>query len=116
MLNIETNRFVYCSDSIEVNPLIFKDAPIVRGGHIKENFIFPVGIIIENEDSVTIGAHVNDFSSVAIRIRGIRALMKSVIEEDKKNLLGEGPPPFALQNYILGAEQEKTKMIFSTGV
>ena len=113
--NAQTTRFVYCSASVEVNMEIFLDAPMVRKQWIDDNFIFPVGIILENPDTATFGVHVNDYSSVALRLRGLRKLMSKVMTLDREDNPKRGPPPGTLQNYVFEVEQNRTGILFQTG-
>ena len=113
VLNAETNRFAYCSAAIEVHREVMMSAPMVRRGHIEDYFIFPVGIILEDKDAVTMGVHINDYSSVAIRLRGIRKLMRGVMALDKLDNPKHGPPPDTLQQYIMAVEHNRTGLVFT---
>ncbi|KAK2139533.1 hypothetical protein NP493_6355g00000, partial [Ridgeia piscesae] len=88
----EPYRLVYMSNHIEIHPSIYQDIPMVRARYIDDGFIFPVGLILESKDSMVIGVHVNDHSSVLFRISGIRAIMKRVIKTDKRKNPAHGPP------------------------
>ncbi|KAK2184754.1 hypothetical protein NP493_254g02020 [Ridgeia piscesae] len=89
---VEPYRLVYMSNHIEIHPSIYQDIPMVRARYIDDGFIFPVGLILESKDSMVIGVHVNDHSSVLFRISGIRAIMKRVIKTDKRKNPAHGPP------------------------
>ena len=114
VLNAKSNRFVYCSAAIEVHREVMMSAPMVRRGHIEDYFIFPVGIILEDEDTITMGVHINDFSSVAIRLRGLKKLMTKVMHLDRAAKTTHGPPPDSLQQYIMDIEHIRTGIEFTT--
>lgn len=52
---------------------------------VEHDFLYPVGLILESKDSAVIGGHVNDNASIILRIRGLRQLMKQVIDQDDGN-------------------------------
>ncbi|CAH1791579.1 unnamed protein product [Owenia fusiformis] len=97
-------RIVYVSGPIEVNPDLLKRYPIVRHWYIEEPFVFPVGLLLEGKDSVIIGGHINDHSSVLLRLTGLQAIMKTVISIDQENFKPKrGPPDFTVQAYVKDA-------------
>ena len=125
VLCVKPYRVVYVGDALQIHPDIYKDAPIVRTRWIDDGFIFPVGLLLETEDWMTIGVHVNDFSSVLIRFKGIKRLMTSVIDTDrKKNIVKPddydqdadteryGPPVRYLHTHIHKSQEELTKLNF----
>ena len=79
-------RIVYVGDPIEINPTIYSYFEgemiwkVVQG-----DFFFPTGLLIENEDSIVIGGHVNDRGSVLLRMEGIKGIMDKVMILDKEN-------------------------------
>ena len=93
-------RVVYISDPIKVDPSIYRRAPMVRPQYIDDGFIFPVGLILETDDWLTVGVHVNDHSSLLLRLKGIKAVMDRVIQLDKLNKSERGPPIGYIQQYI----------------
>ena len=108
VLSFKPLRIVYISDPIEIHEDIYNMVPMVRKAYIKDNFIFPVGIILEDEDSVVLGAHVNDHSSMLFRIHGIKKLMKLVIDVDQKEQAEKEAPPMFIQSYIHDRLQKVT--------
>ena len=65
-------RIVYVSNDIKIHDQIYQTTPMVRPRWIDDGFIFPVGLILEGKDVMNIGVHVNDHSSVIIRMRGLQ--------------------------------------------
>ena len=102
VLCVAPYRVVYVGDKLEIHPDIYKEAPMVRPRWIDDGFIFPVGILLESDDWMTIGVHVNDFSSVLIRFKGIRALMKAVIASDKKKYQHTKHNPRTVDDTVYG--------------
>ena len=96
----ETYRVVFMGDPVQIHPSIYKAAPMVRPRWIDDNFIFPVGIILEDPDTVALGVHANDHSSILLRIRGIQKLMKTIIMEDIKAKSIKGPNPMFMHKYV----------------
>ena len=96
----EPYRLVFVSDPIQIHPDIFAATPMVRPMYIKDNFIFPVGIILEDPDSVVLGAHVNDHSSMLFRIEGMQKLMDKIIAKDTKYSSRKGPHVNFIQKYL----------------
>ncbi|ELU10111.1 hypothetical protein CAPTEDRAFT_187274 [Capitella teleta] len=93
-------KVVYVSNDIRIHPLIYQSTPMVRNKYIDDGFIFPVGIILENLDTLDIGVHVNDHSSVIIRMKGMKTLMNKVIEVDQREKSEKGPPIGHLHKHI----------------
>ena len=105
-------RIVFVSDQIQVHPDVYEANPMVRTMYIKDNFIFPVGIILEDPDSVVLGAHVNDHSSVLFRIKGIQTLMDKIIAEDTKYSSKKGPHVNFIQKYVFQRTSNLTHSLF----
>ena len=82
VLCVDPFRIVYVSDKLQVQQELFRGKkaswPAVVG-----DFIFPTGLIIEDKDSVVIGAHANDAFSMLLRLKGIQPIVESVIDADK---------------------------------
>ena len=105
-------RVVYVSDDLRVHPQVYLDAPMVRPRWIEDGFIFPVSLIIENKDSIVIGVHVNDFSSILLRLRGIKKIMANVIKLDQRQQPKRGPPPGSVHQHVHETLQNITKINF----
>ena len=96
---------VYISDPIQINSNVF---PIFKGpkfwSAVEDNFTFPVGLVLENKDSLLLGAHVNDQGSGLFRIQGFEQLLQEVIHTDKQENsdLHRRNEPYYLQKYITG--------------
>ena len=91
-------KVVYVSGDISY-PKDSLRVPIVRYRYIQDSFFFPVGLILESADSLIVGGHVNDHSSVLFRLQGISAMMNEVIQYSQEHKLKEGPKLLMLQNY-----------------
>ena len=74
VLRVEPFALVYISQRLRFNPAVFEDQPRQRT-YIKADFVFPHGLVIEDQDSVLLTGHVNDHSSAMFRIQGIKAIM-----------------------------------------
>lgn len=102
VLNVDPYRIVYISNDIELNPKIFTTYPKAKAKSVKidNDFIYPVGIVVEDLDTVLISGHVNDNGSILVRLKGISAIMKSVISKDMRESILQGPPAGTLQTHI----------------
>ncbi len=112
ILCVKPYRIVYVSDDIKINPEIYAEAPMARPRWIEDGFIFPVGLIIENKDNMLIGVHVNDYSSVLIRFKGLKKFMDQIINLDKRQNAKDGPPIGYLQQHIHDSQANLTHMGF----
>ena len=112
ILHVDPYRVVYVSDHIQVHPQVYMEAPMVRKQWIDDGFIFPVGLIIEDLDSIVIGVHVNDFSSLLIRMRGIKRLMDQIIALDGHQGARKGPPIGSLHKHVHDRETNLTGLGF----
>ena len=125
VLCVNPYRIVYVGDALKIHPDIYKDAPMVRPRWIDDGFVFPVGILLESDDWMTIGVHVNDFSSVLIRFKGMRTLMGMVMTADRKRHrrkpnsykpdedgLRYGPPVGYLQSHLHETQENMTNILF----
>ena len=64
LMTIEPHfKILYISGNIPFPKATF-NIPIVRYRYIASSFFFPVGLILENSDSLVLGGHINDHSSV----------------------------------------------------
>jgi len=95
-----TYRVVYVSDSLRVHSKVYRAAPMMRPRYIDDGFIFPVGLIVENDDSVALGVHVNDHSSVILRLKGLKTVMDRIIGQDRRRGSKRGPPVGDIQQHI----------------
>ena len=112
VMHVKPYRVVYVSDDIQVHPQIYRDAPMVRPRWIEDGFIFPVSLVIEDKDSIIIGVHVNDFSSVLLRMRGVKALMEEIIQLDKRQMAKGGPPLGYLHKHVHDSLENITRIKF----
>jgi len=95
-----TYRIVYVSDSLRVHASVYRAAPMIRPRYIDDGFIFPVGLIVENDDWLALGVHVNDYSSVIIRLKGLKTVMDRIIRLDQRRAPIHGPPVGDIQRHI----------------
>lgn len=86
--------------------------PIVRYRYIEDSFFFPVGLIKEDEDSVIIGGHINDHSSVLYRFTGLEAIMKQVTNYHTDNFSKLGPLPGFLHQLARSQLSKDTGIAF----
>ena len=93
-------RVVYISNAIRLHRRVFQVAPMVRPLYIDDGFVFPVGLIVENDDSLVIGCHVNDHSSIIFRLKGLKKIMSRVLKIDQRLRPKHGPPLGSIQQYI----------------
>lgn len=100
VLCVQPYKIVYVSNDLKIHPTLYLKAPMVRPQYIDDGFIFPVSLILESKDAAALGVHINDFSSVVLRIRGLRAVMESVIKSNEKSKEQRGPPAGYLQTHI----------------
>ena len=112
VLCVDPYRIVYVSNDLKIHPWIYQRMPIVRARYIDEGFIFPVGLIIETKDTIAIGVHVNDHSSVILRLKGMRAMMKNILYQDEINKPLRGPPAGFLQIHIHEVMANLTRTAF----
>ena len=112
VLCVKPYRIVYVSDDIKINQEIYDQAPMARPRWIEDGFIFPVGLIIENKDSMLVGVHVNDWNSVLIRMKGLHKFMDRIIKLDQRQNAKSGPPIGSLQKHIHDSQQNLTHMGF----
>ena len=112
VLCVKPWRIVYVSDDLKVHDEVYKQAPMVRPRYIDDGFVFPVGIILENPDWMSLGVHVNDYSSVLLRFKGMKPLMRAIMMQDKLQGARTGPPAGYIQKHIHETQQNLTKLEF----
>ena len=93
-------RVVYVSGDVKIHRKLYAGTPMVRDRYIDDGFIFPVGLIVESADSIAVGVHVNDHSSVVLRVRGVAALMERIMALDAQSAPARGPPVGYLQQHV----------------
>lgn len=100
VVSVKPYRVVYVSNDIRINPKLYKTAPMVRNRYIDEGFIFPVGLVLDSDYNLDIGVHINDYSSVLIRVKNFRKLMERVVALDRAKAPLRGPPVGYLNQHI----------------
>jgi len=93
----DNHRIVFLSSPILFNETFMSSIPMVRHRYIRDDFVFPVSLLVEDADNIIIGGHVNDHSSYLFRVTGIQSLMDDVMVGSKK-LSDVGPQPGKLHN------------------
>lgn len=75
------HQIIYLSEPININEDLMSKAPIIRTEWIEDNFFFPVSLLLEDEDNIIIGGHINDHSAHLFRVKGIKNIMDNVINQ-----------------------------------
>lgn len=91
------HQVVYLSEPIEVHPMLLNSIPIVRKEFIIDPFLFPVTLLVETNDSIVVGGHINDHSSYLFRLTGLRKFMEKVMARSRQ-LGTSGPADGFLNN------------------
>lgn len=107
-------KILYISDNIPY-PKETLEIPIVRYRFIPDPFFFPVGLILENYNSLVLGGHVNDHSSVLYRIRGFQSAIDNAISFHKSNPTKPGPKLGLLNNQIRNMAEKFSGYRFADG-
>ena len=95
-------RIVYISDALKLHPHIYSKFSGPKFWAVVEgNFIFPVGLLVENKDSIVLGAHVNDQGSALFRLQGLKNMLNKVITIDQANNSAYTSEAFRTQKYLL---------------
>jgi hypothetical protein len=84
VVKVEPFIVVYLSQPILLSEDIYRGIPIVRHHLISNNFFFPIGLVLLDDDRADISVHINDYSGHVIRITGLRQIMNDVIETDRR--------------------------------
>ena len=82
VLCVDPFRVVYVSDPLKIHPDLFRGKK-ARWKALFGDFIFPTGLILEDKDSIVIGAHANDVFSMLLRLEGIQPIVETVITNDE---------------------------------
>ena len=97
ILCVNPFKIVYVSDNFKIHPDVFSRKAIWKA--LIQHFIFPISLVIENDNSIVIGAHANDAMSVILRLEGIQPIAEAVIQADQKsNFQNED---FSIQRHLL---------------
>lgn len=110
VLHVRPFRIVYISNNVVIDRDIYKDFPSIKGNKVNENFIFPIGIIMEDANTVMFSAHVNDHSSILLRLRGLKDLMDDVMASDTLEKPRRGPPVGYVQQHLFNVVSKETKL------
>lgn len=108
---LPVHRIVYVSGDIHFHPSVAASIPIVRYRYIRYPFIFPVSLILEDYDTIAIGGHISDYSSVILRLRGLKSIMQQ-IEEAGGGRASTGPPIGSLHRLVKQSASNETGFKF----
>ena len=111
VLTVEPFAVVYVSQWLRFNPAVFEDQQR-QCTYIKTDFVFPHGLVIEDQDSVLLTIHVNDHSSAMFRIRGIEAIMQRVIKADRMTNKGHKATLAKIHLLVKKMVMEDTGVVF----
>ncbi|KAK2158949.1 hypothetical protein LSH36_161g04002 [Paralvinella palmiformis] len=112
VVSVKPFRIVYVSNDLQIHPQIYQTTPMVRSKYIDDGFIFPVGNILEDKDTMSVGVHVNDYSSEIIRLRGLESLMDKIIDLDQVDSPTHGPPVGYIQQHTHDTMEKVAKLKF----
>ena len=111
VLCVDPFRIVYFSDPLKIQPELYSGLPkenlwkMVLG-----NFFFPVGVMVEDEDSVVIGCHIKDRITMLFRLTGLRNILSTVMRLDATHT-GNGSsnqtPVMSIQEYLIQRARQK---------
>ena len=107
-----TYRIVYVSHPVALNSSLLNAYPIVRAHAISDRYFFPTTLILENADTIVVGGHINDHSSVLLRFTGLRELMTQVMTSDAQQSVTKGPAPGVIQRHVHDVVENVTGLIF----
>ena len=82
VLCVDPFRVVYVSDPLKIHSDLFRGKK-PRWKALFGDFIFPTGLILEDKNSIVIGAHANDVFSMVLRLEGIQPIVEAVMNSDK---------------------------------
>lgn len=91
------HQIIYMSEPVELSPEIMNKVPIVRNSFISHPFMFPVTLLMEDDNNIVVGGHISDHSSYLFRLTGLKKLMDQVIERSGR-LDKHGPPQGFMHN------------------
>ena len=101
VLCVQPYRVVYISNALELHDDIYHKIPIVKVQKIEDDYFFPTALLSESADSFVIGGHINDHSSVLIRLRQVQQLLTQVIKLDRESsLTHRGARPGVIQQHV----------------
>ena len=102
---VEPFKILYVSDPLKINPDLYQMFKGEKVWHVVQgHFIFPTGLLVENEDSIVIGAHINDIASILLRLEGMRDIVEDVIKEVEGSAMSPNPD-LSIQKYLLERAQ-----------
>ena len=85
VLNTDTWEVVFVSSALMFPSSLFVNRPRINIVWVADrDFFYPTSLMIENDDTVEVTGHVNDYSCETIRVAGMRDLMDKVMQQDRK--------------------------------
>ena len=93
-----TFRLVYTSDNLRFNEKILALKP--KPQLIFDKYLYPISLVLRNDDIADVGMHLNDEAALILRLQGLTKLMSDVIEADSKSHFPHAPAAGIVQNYV----------------
>ncbi|CAH1792047.1 unnamed protein product [Owenia fusiformis] len=101
LLKVYPFRIIYVSERLKIHPRIYDKIPIVRNKYILHPFLYPIGLIIEDSNTIDIGIHINDYRAFIIRLTGIENVLDEAIMIDSgNNGYKETAQPRSIQQFV----------------
>jgi hypothetical protein len=92
LVHINPFRIVFLSDPIPPLESLVSLCKLPRLSYLSFDSFFPVGLIVDGNDTCVISLHVNDEVSVLVRLRGFRALFEHAVALDSQAGFHKIPP------------------------
>ena len=105
LMRVDQWRVVYVSDVIRIDHGVLKNS--WHPFWTSKSFIYPTGLLIESDDVITIGVSVGDGMSHMIRIRGLKNLLKKVIDADQNVEVPHNST--SIRKYLYGIVEREMK-------
>ena len=107
------HKIIYYSEPITFHKELMSKTPMVRTRWIEDPFFFPVSLLLEDEDNIIIGGHINDHSAYLFRVKGIKSILDQVIIKSS-SLEAEGPANGVLHNLSRKLATKQSGYTFQT--
>lgn len=101
VLCVDPWRVVYVSRNIKLHPDWLNSSPLIRKHTITSPFFYPSGIIMWSDDVIDISGHLSDADGHIVRMRGLKKLIKGVIDRDRRNRNGTVAVVRTSQQYLI---------------
>ena len=102
-------RLVFFSEALQLNESLYKSTPSHHAFNSTWEIFFPVSLLLESQDSVLVGGHINYAISILVRVRGIQKIMEDIIKTDSAaNPLALKPQPTVVQYFFQSSLAQNT--------